>query len=148
MMERIHIQTHKAGPSRSGVCLEGRIVRVRDRAPQQAEEGKGGGKTKGKGKGKSAKKGTSEGFEAYLVSGPTPGDVIMCEAWEPGVRARVKELATTNKCVRLSNYLVKAHNTKTSVWTTSRCPDIRRSRLRCRTRQLYFFVQGGQPLQQ
>ena len=119
------------GPLRNDAVV-GRILFVESRslgsaaatgsqAPSQVAA-TGGGKTQGKGKGKAKGARSDAVLEITLCGGKSPADVMMFQAWEPDVRARLQGSAGVGDTVRIRRGLVVAHTDKTRFHCTSRSP--------------------------
>ena len=106
----------KKGRIGNGVWLQGLVVSVRSRKPNQPQA-----PTTGKGKGKSkSTKAPSEGLEVHITGGKTPGDVMVLEAWETAARDMLLRYSPKGKSFRVTEIESKEHTDKTAPWTTSR----------------------------
>ena len=112
-----HCGTGSFGPNASQTAGTGTRA-----APSQTGKAASKGK-KGKGKkGKSAGAHSDVVLEFYLCGGTSCNDVILVEAWDADVRARLEPLASQGSCVRIGKCLVVAHSDKTKWFSTSRAP--------------------------
>ena len=91
-------------------------------APLQSGKAASKGK-KGQGKkGKGAGEHSDTVLEFYLCGGTAGNDVILVEAWDADVRARMEPLVCDGSCVRIGKCLVVPHSDKTKWFSTSRAP--------------------------
>ena len=104
-------------------------MRVRDldnpevsQSTQASQATYGAGKAKGKAKKSKAKQGSRTVLEFYLCGGPSPANVIQCEAWDEPVRVMLGPVIQVGATVRVRNCLAVAFTAKDSVYSSSRLP--------------------------
>ena len=119
----------RAGPQRSWVA--GRVVSMRSRdldnpessgTTEAARASPVAGKVKGKGKWGKAKQGSRKVLEFYLCGGPSPADVLQCEAWEEAARRMLGPLIQVGAMVRVRKCWAVAFTARTATYTSSRLP--------------------------